>query len=116
MKAGKRERRAVQVAVFGYAAVLSVALVLYLCPLRIDGGEPALHLCVRCGFEGGDSVHSDCPGCRETARSRQWESNAAFQAEHLERRAYGLRQRYADKARRNEARRDGGPAPECSSC
>lgn len=35
------------------------------CPNRIDSSPPVLHLCRRCGFEGGyDSVHADCAGCR----------------------------------------------------
>lgn len=71
------------------------------CPNNLTGQPPALHRCVRCGFEGGyESVHERCAGCAETARSRQREANAAFQAEHLERRSYGLAARYAAKRER----------------
>lgn len=71
------------------------------CPNNALGQAPVIHRCVLCGFEGGyESVHEDCAGCRETARSRQRAGNAAFQAEHLERRAYGLKARYAGKAAR----------------
>lgn len=60
------------------------------CPNRIDGMAPALHICLRCGFESGwGSVHGNCAGCGETERQRQREMNAAFQAGHIERRAYG---------------------------
>lgn len=45
-----------------------------------------------------------------TVRSRQRASNAAFQVEHLERRAYGLEKRHAAKLQRN------GRQPECGSC
>jgi hypothetical protein len=43
------------------------------CPNRVDGGPPALHLCLRCGYESGPSVHDDCAGCRYLAERRgEW--------------------------------------------
>lgn len=43
----------------------------------------------------------------DTVRSRQRAQNAAFQAEHKERRDYGLKRRHAEKLRRNAA--EGNP-------
>lgn len=43
---------------------------------------------------------------RSTVRSRQREQNAQFQREHLKRRVYGLKLRYAAKAARNSAATD----------
>ena len=41
------------------------------CPNRIDGLPPQLHLCRRCGFEGGyASVHGDCAGCAYLSEAR----------------------------------------------
>lgn len=44
---------------------------------------------------------------RSTVRSRQREQNARFQAEHLERRAYGLQARQRTKLGNNPIRQDG---------
>lgn len=81
------------------------------CPNRMDGLPPALHRCCRCGFEGGPVVHGECPGCRETRRSRQRAQNAAFQAEHAVRRAAGLERRHAEKLSRRKRSGDGADGP-----
>jgi hypothetical protein len=51
----------------------------------------------------GASLETDTP------RRRQRAQNAEFQAEHLERRAYGLRARHAAKLARNRQPKDGQP-------
>lgn len=39
------------------------------CPNNNLGAAPALHICRRCGFEGGyDTVHRECAGCVENER------------------------------------------------
>lgn len=48
-----------------------------------------------------------CVSERDTTQTRQRTANNAFQAEHLERRAYGLERRHAAKLRRNEPGREG---------
>lgn len=64
------------------------------------------------GFAPGDA-QARCDTCGgwvgrhapSTVRSRQRASNAAFQREHLERRAYGLKRRYEVKEKHNDAQR-----------
>jgi hypothetical protein len=54
-----------------------------------------------------DRYTAACVRETTTPRQRQRADNAAFQAEHLERRAHGLRARYAAKLKRSEKEREG---------
>lgn len=69
----------------------------------VDAGSVAMTHTAGCDCSGTERLTAACVRAtieRETVRSRQRAANAAFQAEHRERRDYGLRRRHAEKLAR----------------
>jgi hypothetical protein len=78
-----------------YAAELNALVVL------LDAGVVEMVHVEGCGCDVPARFTAACVAATMPDRMRQRADNAAFQAAHLRRRAYGLRQRYAEKSRRN---------------
>jgi hypothetical protein len=76
----------------------------------VDEGLVAMTHVAGCMCSGTATLTAECVRAtqeRSTVKTRQRTSNAEFQAEHLKRRAHGLKRRHAAKLRLNERGPDG---------